>query len=275
MTLSPPLRISIVGSSVAYFVTPREHVAAGNYGEQLERRLHRRGVPAHVRNEAGWLLRIDEITADAERRILTHAPHVVVIDVGWVECQPMVLPLPLLRWTFSWRPNLSPASLLVRRVVRPALKRLHLRWGPAWIRRGGSVPDRLPLPRFRAEIERLLAVIADRQRALVLLVNVPSPADRLDDVLPGIQERAARYSAAIDALVQTAESPDVRLIDARSIVGAHGVDAVLPDGIHFNERGHALVAAQLEREILEWSVARGLISVPTEQEPVPPATKYG
>ncbi|MCO8126371.1 SGNH/GDSL hydrolase family protein [Acidimicrobiia bacterium EGI L10123] len=254
MTTHParPLRISVVGSSVAYFVTPRVDPDGGNYGERLEARLYARGVPALVRNEAGWLMRVDEIVADAERRILGHSPQVVIIDVGWVECQPLVLPLPLLRWTFSWRANLSPRSLLLRRAVRPVLKRAHLRWGPAWIRRGGPVPDRLPLPRFRAELERLIDLVAERQRALVLLLNVPPTAPHLDEVLPGIQERAARYSRAIDDLVTATGSPDVRLIDVRAIVDADGLDAVLPDGIHLNAAGHELVAERLEAEVVAW-----------------------
>jgi lysophospholipase L1-like esterase len=49
------------------------------------------------------------------------------------------------------------------------------------------------------------------------------------------------------------------VIDCRSLVLEHGIDEVMPDGIHFNERGHDLVAARLEWEVLDWLKRTGRI----------------
>jgi hypothetical protein len=119
--------------------------------------------------------------------------------------------------------------------------------------------NRLRPGRFEEELRRFVTLVRREQRCLVLLFNVNATSPRVEQVLPGVNEHTARYSAIIER-VAGSSGEDVRLIDSRSLVDHHGIDALLPDGIHFSSAGHAWVTDLLVEEVLAWRHRRGPLS---------------
>jgi lysophospholipase L1-like esterase len=259
-----PLRIVVTGSSIALYTRPyRTGPDEGTYGEELERQLLQHGIPAQVTNQAGWLLTVNEIYQEVAQRVISHQPDVVVINVGWVECQPRLTPLSVLRWQESWHPSLHPVAKAARSKVEPALRAFHRRVEPRLLERLPWSMYRMGPDRFEAELRRLVTLIRREKQCLVLLMNVNPTTSRVAAALPGIHEHAERFSQIVDR-VTAGDDPGVRLIDSRGMVTRYGVDNVLPDGIHFNAEGHRRLGAMLFDEVTtlttyearKWSMER-------------------
>jgi lysophospholipase L1-like esterase len=247
-----PLRVVVTGSSIALYTRPyRRGPEEGTYGQELERQLLQHGIPAQMTNQAGWLLTVNEIYREVAQRVISHNPDVVVLNVGWVECQPRLTPLGVLRWQESWHPSLHPVAKAARSKVEPALRAFHRRVEPRLLERLPWSMHRMGPERFEVELRRLVTLIRREQQCLVLVLNINPTNARVAAALPGIHDHAARFSAIVDR-VASGDDPGVRLVDSRSFVTRYGADAVLPDGIHFNAEGHRLLGGILFDEVQAW-----------------------
>jgi hypothetical protein len=247
-----PLRAVVVGSSVGYFVRPPgADRAEGPYPEQVVDALARHGVPAAVVNRARWFAQIDDAYMRIEDDVFSFSPDVVVLNFGWVECQPKLFPTAVLEWLTTYRPKLDPRTYRVRRAVVRRGSKVYKELTP-WAASRTELPSRMSERHFEAELRRYVQTVRREQRSLVVVLNVNPPTDRIEAVLPGVTERARRCSALIERVVASFDDPQVRLLDSEAIVRAHGAEAILPDGIHFNVEGHRLVADQLAEVILGW-----------------------
>jgi lysophospholipase L1-like esterase len=250
--MNRPLRITVASSSVGYFVRPPgEDRSEGCYAERVNDLLAAAAVPNQVSNQSYWLGEIHDAFHHIEARVLAFSPDVVVIDFGWLECQPQVFPTALLRWLTTYRPRLNPRTMKWRRKAARRISRLYKKLTPAVASRWPGVSSRMPPERFEQELTRYIDVVRKELRALVLVTNLNPTSDRVAEVLPGVHERTKQYSDIIERVVERAD-PDVRLVDTRSLVEGLGVDKVLPDGIHYNVEGHRLVADMLVAEIMAW-----------------------
>src|SRR3954469_13308920 len=250
--MNRPLRITVAGSSVGYLVRPQgADRSEGCYAERVNDLLTAAGVPNQVSNQSYWLGEIHDAFHHIEERVFTFSPDVVVLDFGWLECQPQVFPTALLRWLTTYRPSLNPRTMKWRRKVAPRISQLYKKVTPAVASRWAGVPSRMPSARFEQEMTRYINVVRKELRSLVLVTNLNPTSDRVPDVLPGVHQRAKQYSDIIERVVERAGA-DVRLIDTRALVEGLGVDKVLPDGIHYNVEGHRLVADMLVGEIMAW-----------------------
>ena len=250
------LRIVVVGPSVGFFVRPpRASSEEGNYGEVLERRLRAEGIDASVVNSARWFLLVHEAFQRIEDLVLGHTPHVVITNFGMGECQPKVFPTSVLRWLHTWRPNSSIVSRGVRRVLVSRFNAAYVTYSPRLIRALPSVPYRVSPKRFELEMSRFVDLVRKERQALVLMLTANPAGEKLEAILPGTDERAQRYNGIMSA-VAARHGDDVRIVDARGLVLSEGMERVLPDGIHFNAQGHALVADALFAEIMAWRAAR-------------------
>jgi len=241
----------VVGSSVGYFVRPPgTDRAEGSYPEVVADLLADDGIPAAVRNSCTWLGQVHQAFRQVEQQVVETMPDVLVVNFGWMECQPRVIPTAVLRvlTTHSaplnrWRRARVQVSWQLSRVFRRLTRELAAHW------RG--TPSRMDPPRFERELSRLVDLARKELRALVLVLNVNPPTDRIEHFLPTVNERTALFSDIIGAITASRDDA-VRLIDTRSMVQELGADKVLPDGIHFNVEGHHRVAEMITREILDW-----------------------
>jgi lysophospholipase L1-like esterase len=251
------LRIVVVGPSVGYFVRPpRSDPDDGSYPELLERRLRAEGVHAEVVNSSGWFLLVHEAFRDLETLVLRHAPDVVITNFGMGECQPKVIPTTLLRWLYTFKRPSHVGGRLIERLFAEPVTALYTSWSPRVIAALPWVPYRVSPKRFRYEMLRLVRLVRKERQALVLMLTANPAGPKLEGTLPGTDERSQQFNAIIGQVAER-HGPDARVVDARAIVLAAGIEKALPDGIHFSAHGHRLIADALFDEIQPWLVARG------------------
>lgn len=248
-----PLRVHVVGSSVAVMVEPEHGPRDGGvYGEQLLEILAAQGIPCVVTNSGRWMSRINEHLPTYERDIRNHFPDVLVVNFGLLEAQPAVVPLGLARHLMTWQRNSRPVALGYRAVVVPpvwrALRR-YQRWASA---HDGGRTHRLGPTRFATDLRRLTDMIRKDCGALVLVLDIDPVGARLEHWLPTTQLRVAAYNEVL-ATVTASYDDGVRLVRAGATVT--DPDTEIPDGLHRSSAAHATTARLLADEICRWLAA--------------------
>jgi lysophospholipase L1-like esterase len=244
-----PLRVVIAGNSVASYLSPPRTVRSeGAYGELLPAVLAARGLPADVRVRSRWLGLIRDLRRDYERVIRDQCPDVVILNFGIVECQPNALPLWAVRHFSAWnRGGRMPARIYRRYVadrVWPVLR--------DYQRRASGLPIYRMGPRaFRYEMTRMVALIRQETRALVLVLDTDPVGARLEHWMPGMGPRRDRYQAILAEVVDRFGT-DVRLINGSNTLCGRE-EEMLPDGLHRSPEGHRLLADLIADEIALWA----------------------
>jgi hypothetical protein len=177
-------------------------------------------------------------------------PDVLIIDYGCLELQPNVLPTTLNRALSSARHGGRGSRRLWHRFVRPhawPAARAWQRWASAKV---GTRTWRLHPRRFIAELTALVRVTRSTG-ALVLVLDIIDPGERMEHFMPGSHRRWERMQAELEAFVQAYNDPAVRLVDVSAIADS------LPhrgtgDGLHLTAEGHAAVADRLTKEIIDF-----------------------
>jgi hypothetical protein len=207
---------------------------------------------AGVINEGRWFEMSDHIFKRWESAVAPRRPHVVVLHVGFVECQPWVVPHRLHRWVLTWQTSLSPLALLARGAVAPRLETAMRRSTPAWSRMvRGRLWKQSPA-RFRAEVDRLIRTTRDELGALVLVVSMaPRPGAWLRDLMPDLDQRMARYDGILRDVVRDRGDDGVVFVDVTPIHDELG-DLAAPDGIHLSPDAHQRLGRLLADEVVAW-----------------------
>lgn len=254
------VRVVVLGNSTAMYVRPRRKDRTDRtYGELLEAQLRARGIDADVVNQARWWERVHDVLPRWEDAVHSHMPDVVILNYGLGECQPNAFPVPVMRWVYSWRASLNPIARGFRILVLRRVQRAMAASIPHISRRLGMRTWRLRPQRFRAELRRLIEVTRHETGALVLVLTLNPPGPFLQNLMPGIDERSARYSDLIRTLVADLNDPEVQVIEAGAIVDDLGWRKTMIDGLHYTARGHREVAALLEEPVLKWLEGPGHI----------------
>lgn len=245
-----PLRVVVLGSSQAVLVRPRRTGGGGTYAECLVAELAERGLEADVANEGRWFEMTDHMFRRWDEAVAPRMPQVVVLHVGFVECQPWVVPHALHRWVLAWKTSLHPAARAGRRAVAAPLQRAMQWWTPHWTRLVRQHLWKQSPRRFRAELERLIGQTRAELGAQVLVLSMaPRADDWLVELMPDLPERMARYDAILADVVRSRNDPGVVLVDLGA-VHADLEDAAAPDGIHLSPAAHRQVASLLADEIV-------------------------
>lgn len=255
-TAERPLRVVVLGSSTVFMVVPgRRHPDDAVYGELLAELLAARGVTATVSVRSRWHATVRELLPRFEQDVRDAFPDVVVVNLGMAEAQARVLPTWLVRHTMTWLPGSSDLAAAYRRRVVPRLHRVVREVQRALVPHVGLRASRVPPRVFVRSMRRLVTLCTRDLGALVLLLDIDPPGERVEHWLPGLGRRVAAYN---DLLQQVADAdPRALLLRTSSVVAEHGHDAALPDGLHRSALGHALVARQVADAVLAHAPALG------------------
>ena len=234
------LKIALLADSLAL---PREDVGGDEllevtYPFLLDQALRRRfGAAAPVIFERGMRRRTIEYVLDEwEELVVLRKPQLVIVHVGIVDCAPRVF----LRREASFVANIRFAPLRDR-----IFKFTHdHRRKIVEFRRKVYVP----LPRFERLVEQVVEKARDLGVKSLVFINIIRPPDSVEARSPGFQSNVIAYNQVLQR--QTNES-FVSLIDLNRIVLEQGgPEAMMVDGIHLNERGHKLLAQELEEHVM-------------------------
>jgi len=233
------MKIAILADSLAL---PREDVGGEEllevtYPFLLDQSLRRQfGAAAPLIFERGMRRRTIEYVLDEWNELVElRKPQIVIVHVGIVDCAPRVFLrreaslVANIRWTWLRNRIFKFTHDHRRRIVE--------------FRRKVYVP----LPRF----ERLVQQVIEKARATdvksLVFINIIRPPDSVEARSPGFQSNVIAYNQVLQAQTKHAF---VSLIDLNRMVHDQGgPEALMVDGIHLNERGHMLLAQQLETRI--------------------------
>lgn len=256
--MSRPLRVVVVGSSVTFQVAPDPvTVDDAPYPGLLDGALRDRGVEAVTQLRARWHATAKEVLARHEPWVRDALPHVVVLNVGFPDCQPRTVPTWLYRHVITWQPGLSGASVRYRARVVPLLRRVVRRWQQLVAGRLPLRLSRLSPAAFRRAVTRTVRHSVRDHRALVLVLDIDPPGPAVQRLMPGLDARVAAYNAVLADVVRAAGDERVVLVRTSELVAADP-EALLPDGIHRSAAAHRLVAERLADVITENGALVGL-----------------
>lgn len=230
------MKIAILADSLAL---PREDVGGDEplevtYPFLLDQSLRRRfGAAAPIIFERGMRRRTIEYVLDEWNELVElRKPQIVIVHVGIVDCAPRVF----LRREASLVANLRFRWLRNRifRFTHDHRRRI------VEFRRKVYVP----LPRFERLVERVVQKARETKVQSLVFINIIRPPDAAEERSPGFQRNVIAYN---QVLQQQTKHDFVSLIDLNQLLyDSGGSHALTVDGIHLNERGHALLAKQLE-----------------------------
>jgi len=246
-------KVLVLGSSIPDIVAPgRRSRDEGTYAEVLEWTLRESGYDVSVQNSSHPFNLIHQgARRFMERDQWDHLPDILVINFGFNECRPPVVPWSLLRHLHKHYWSLSRTSDAYRRLVVPRLwkiVRAFHRTASGWV---GQRTWRMSPERFERELRRLITE-ARLEKMLVLVVDVHPPGRRLLDISPGLTERCALYCRLGAEIVAGFDEDEVRLIPVADLVTEMGTESALPDGVHFSAECHRRAAAMLAAEVAPW-----------------------
>lgn len=223
----------------------------GTYGEVLQWLLQKAGYAATVRVSA----RPFDQLHDGYRRFMvqdrTTFPDVLVINYGFNECRPPVVPWALLQHLHTWDKGMTISARAYRRWITPRIwqaTRAFQRVASGWV---GQRTWRTPPSRFAAEL-RALITFARQERMLVLVVDINPPGARPLEFMPGLAQRRARYQRLLSEVVAGFDDDEVRLVPCTAIVDELGLEHALPEGLHFSAEAHRRLAQMLADAVDPW-----------------------
>jgi lysophospholipase L1-like esterase len=248
-----PLSVVVLGNSIPLMqMPPRADHADGTYPEVLADLLSRDGIPVQLANECRWF----ELAHTGARRTLRvlarHQPDVLVIHYGVNEMMPWLLPIGAVRHLMRRNVSLARSTRLYRRHVADpvweAVKAYRM-WASD---KAGLNTWQLSPHRFRASLELMVRQARQTTAPLTLVMDINPPGEIMRRYLPGVERRQPVFQQLLSDVVDTAAHPDVRLVRASAITEAIGLDAAMPDSLHWTPEAHARVAALLADEVRGW-----------------------
>jgi acyl-CoA thioesterase I len=234
------MKIAILADSLAL---PREDVGGDEmlevtYPFLLDQSLRRQfGAAAPIIFERGMRRRTIEYVLDEwNEQIELRKPDVVIIHVGIVDCAPRVF----LRREASFVANIKFGWLRDR-----IFKFTHdHRRAIVQFRRKVYVP----LPRFERLVQQVVQKARESDVRSLVFINIIRPPDSVEERSPGFQNNGIAYNRVLQ---EQTRHPFVSLIDLNRLVHEEGgSEPLMVDGIHLNERGHLLLARELEKHVI-------------------------
>jgi hypothetical protein len=251
-------RVVVVGNSVAVLCRPKSSPCfEPPYAGRLQRLCRAHGAEVDVVNQGRWFERVNTAWRRWDRDVAPLLPAVVILNYGFVECQPFVVPHVVHRALLDWKTRTSVLSGIGRRVVVGPGRQLIGRATRPVARTVGQRTHKLSPRRFDADLTRFIRTCRTELGALVLVVGVNPPGENMLRFQPGIDERRARFDRIERDAVARFADPAVQFVDVEPVFDALGQTGASVDGIHLTPAGHELVADELARRVVRHLTTAG------------------
>jgi lysophospholipase L1-like esterase len=246
-----PLKVIVAGNSETVMVVPpRTRRTDGTAAELLGPMLEDAGIASEVSNIGQWFSTIADLRRRYEHDLRNHFPDVVVLQFGFVEAQPNVVPTWLSRHLQGWDRSSHPVAVAYHQQVASRSWQLLRR-----VQRVASARDwptyRLSPKRFERELRRVIQMVRDETGCLVLVMDIDACGERVDHWMPGTKQRHQQYQAILRRVTGGFDD-NVHLVEHSKTIAPAQLADFKPDGIHRNAAGHRLTAIAIRDEILDW-----------------------
>jgi acyl-CoA thioesterase I len=234
------MKIAILADSLAL---PREDVGGQEllevtYPFLLDQSLRKRfGAATPIIFERGMRRRtIEYVLDDWNEQVELKKTDMVIVHVGIVDCAPRV---------FLRREAAFVAKIKFARLRDRILKYAHDH-RRAIVQRRRKVY--VPLWRFEKLVQQVVQRAEESKVTSLVFINIIRPPDSVEARSPGFQNNVIAYNRVLE---EQTKHQHVTLIDLNRLIHTEGGSEKLTvEGIHLNERGHVLLAAELEKLIL-------------------------
>lgn len=228
------LKIVIAGDSVSLRIRPpRENAEELTYAEHLtnllpDSTIHHLGVGA-------MSIRYQLKDNDAFIRLF---PDFYILNFGIVDASTRSVPEYLFRFINHEAANKWILIELLRKIVGF----LELKYRKILVKaRGKTTWSSSGI--FREEYIKIIRRIEKETSAKIICLSINQTNDRIENQLPGTSKNISLYNEIIREFCQR---PRCIFLNTASLVG----NDELPDGIHFNAKGHKIIAESLKNIIL-------------------------
>jgi lysophospholipase L1-like esterase len=178
---------------------------------------------------------IEGVLEDWFEQVELKTADVVVVHVGIVDCAPRV---------FLRRERSFIETLRLKRLRKFILNFVHKhRRRIVLLRRLVYVPP----GRFKQLVEKMVEKARDSKIRSLLLINIVSPPDQLEERSPGFQDNVRTYN---QILAEQVDGRLIQLIDLDRLIQQQSGAHLTIDGVHINEEAHKILARELEAYIL-------------------------
>jgi lysophospholipase L1-like esterase len=235
------LKIVIIGNSVVLYPVPcRISKEDGVFGELIEKELLEKGIQASVIISGQHGSVITEGLKYIEQNVTRYLPDIVIINYGIVDCTPRLFPkfwVDFVKMESPW-PIKNAIKIFLRKITSFITNNyLKLVKGQAWI----------PVSIFKRAISMMLDRIKKDTMADIILINIPPSTPKRENNIKGLERNIIEYNKAMNELSIIKKAI---LIDAYGLVKQYKVEEILPEGFHYNTKGHKLIAKKIAEEIL-------------------------
>lgn len=239
-----------MGNSVSVLCRPKvAGIYEPVYAGRLPRLCRDRGVDVDVINQARWFERINTGWRRWDRDVSPFLPAVVVVNYGFAECQPFVVPHVVHRALLDWKLHLNPVNAVGRRLFVETGRHLVGRATTKVAVAVGQRTHKLPPKRFEAELERFIRSCRGELGALVLVIGLSPPGEEMVRFQPGIEERRTHFDRIEREVVARFGDPLVQFVDVEPMFATLGAKSASSDGLHLTAAGHEHLAGLLADQI--------------------------
>lgn len=237
------MKVVFVGNSVPLRVRPP---VGHPFPVIFENKIDSMGYKIICSNESKGATLISDAIKNIDNQVIAKNPNIVVINFGINEACTRLLPKKLDDWIFyKSRVYLSKQEQVFAYFVRIVRKLLNV------IRPYLIKILRLTGWSTALNFKRLLRLyiedVIKETGATCVLITIPHISNRVEKLLPGSKTRIVQFNKKI---IEVSKELNVKLIDINEYLNGK-YDEYIPEGIHYNSKGHNLVAELLTKELFD------------------------
>ena len=221
-------KIVIIGNSVGLRVRPP--ISSNNYGNIIQqKRGFNENTFLRVDNMSFGRATISEILVNADSYI-NRFPDTFIINVGAVEAPNREIPLWYSDLLYKRRRSIFYPLLSIlygKLIARNRTFVSKLRNKP-WVGLG----------EFHNKVESLIDKLQKNTKAKIVIIGINPGSERIESVLPGTLDNYICYNSALEEIAMKKNLDFISVVDLNS-------DDHFPDGVHYNETGHQVIATRI------------------------------
>ena len=259
-----PMRVLVKGPSTVLWTSmmggPRADMV---FSRVLEQQLLAQGQPVEVRNAGfmGWPTR--DLFTTWEDDIVRFSPDVVIVAPHW-ESLHTILPGWLERGanTVNRRPGFW-RHLFYRRFLRATARGVLLL--QKRIDRPGRDLNKRLLKRAMVDVKAYIKMTQQVASPLILVLELHQPSGVKLAWYGGWPERVVKLNAALRALVDDVDRPNVRFVEVSDLMQKFDPgtpETLWADGIHFSPEFHRAIGEKLSGIVEDWASGQSHLAQP-------------